>query len=588
MRKILDFKNYSSEAVIIGLVAILTLIYFAVRVPAVTYLPITNCTELQAMNANLSGNYQLSNDIDCSATSGWNAGTGFLPVGSLGAPFTGTLDGNGKKINGLYINRPSVDYIGLFGSITFGVTISNLGIENANIIGHDRVGILVGDSDSSNTVISESYSSGIVNGNQYVGGLVGQSGGQIYDSYSVAGVNGYSNVGGLVGFEQSIIANSYSSGSVTGTSNVGGLVGQISTGTITNSFWDTQTSGQLISAGGTGKTTAEMKTQSTISSVNWNLISIWSIDGITNSGYPFLRPVVVPDTTPPDTAITGSPTNPSSSSSATFTFTSTEANSTFECQLDALSFVPCLTPQNYAGLSSGNHTFSVRAIDQALNTDQTVASFTWVINLNTNMDTDGDGVFDNVDQCPTVAGSVFAGCPFSDITKVTIHIAGDKNPSECGPDSKGKPINECKKPVVGAVIKVFDRENANFINAYGTKKPKKEIFSSIFTSDLGKIAQCTTDSTGTCQVGEDHAGRFIVIAKLTDGVLVVYDGKFKEFKKQIRTDHDDDEDDNDTVTKLNIKYFTITKQIHFTKVIDKNGKVKYNSADVDNSGNLLP
>jgi hypothetical protein len=77
---------------------------------------------------------------------------------------------------------------------------------------------------------------------------------------------------------------------------VGGLVGN-SWGTVSNSFWDIQGSGQATSAGGTGKTTTEMKSIATFSGSGWNIVAvanpgarnasyIWNIvDGQT---YPFL------------------------------------------------------------------------------------------------------------------------------------------------------------------------------------------------------------------------------------------------------------------------------------------------------------
>jgi len=75
---------------------------------------------------------------------------------------------------------------------------------------------------------------------------------------------------------------------VTG-SIVGGLVGYTIVGTVNNSFWDTQTSGQSTSSGGTGKTTAEMKTQSTFLNAGWSP-SIWYMDpgADFNDGYPYL------------------------------------------------------------------------------------------------------------------------------------------------------------------------------------------------------------------------------------------------------------------------------------------------------------
>ncbi|MCC6327391.1 MAG: PxKF domain-containing protein [Acidobacteria bacterium] len=86
------------------------------------------------------------------------------------------------------------------------------------------------------------------------------------------------------------------------------------------------------------------------------------------------------DTAPPDTTITGNPTNPTNSTSAAFTFTSNETPVTFACSLDGSAFTVCTSPQSYAGLALGPHTFQVRATDTAGNTDPTPASYTWVIN----------------------------------------------------------------------------------------------------------------------------------------------------------------------------------------------------------------
>src|SRR5579864_711037 len=60
--------------------------------------------DLQNMANNLSGSYVLGNNIDASATSTWNSGSGFIPVGSSTAPFTGTLNGKGYTVTGLFIS----------------------------------------------------------------------------------------------------------------------------------------------------------------------------------------------------------------------------------------------------------------------------------------------------------------------------------------------------------------------------------------------------------------------------------------------------------------------------------------------------
>jgi hypothetical protein len=83
--------------------------------------------------------------------------------------------------------------------------------------------------------------------------------------------------------------------------------------------------------------------------------------------------------TAPETTILSGPDPSTNQTDATFTFTSDEANATFECQLDGGGFEPCLSPQTYSSLSEGEHTFSVRATDEAGNTDPTPDSRTWTV-----------------------------------------------------------------------------------------------------------------------------------------------------------------------------------------------------------------
>jgi hypothetical protein len=85
------------------------------------------------------------------------------------------------------------------------------------------------------------------------------------------------------------------------------------------------------------------------------------------------------DTTAPNTTITGNPGTATSSTSATFTFTSSQANSTFQCNLDGAGFSPCASPVTYSDLTQGNHNFQVQATDPAGNPDPTPASFSWTV-----------------------------------------------------------------------------------------------------------------------------------------------------------------------------------------------------------------
>jgi parallel beta-helix repeat protein len=146
--------------------------------------------------------------------------------------------------------------------------------------------------------ITSSYSTGSVNaGGWDIGGLVGINWeATIVDCYSTMSVSGNDLVGGLVGENcLGTITNSYSAGNVSGKTFLGGLAGYNREGSFNNCFWDIETSGQTTSAGGTGKTTAEMKYKATFT--NWDFDTVWDIEeGIS---YPFLRAFQVDDTTPP-------------------------------------------------------------------------------------------------------------------------------------------------------------------------------------------------------------------------------------------------------------------------------------------------
>jgi hypothetical protein len=257
---------------------------------------ITTWAELDNVRNNLSGDYILMNDLD-ETTAGYdtyaseaaNAGAGWDPIGTQANPFTGSFDGDGHIISGLFINRPAGSRIGLFGYLNV-ADFENIGMEGVNITGGGSVGGLIGDSFNSN--ITNSYSTGDVIGtNNYIGGLVGNySFGNITNSYSTASVSGLTTIGGLVGnYQFGNIINSYSTGSVSGSSNVGGLVGSNFSGSVTNSFYDSQTSGKSDTGKGTPKTTSEMKTQSTFTNAGWNFVDVWAMGSERNSGYAYLQ-----------------------------------------------------------------------------------------------------------------------------------------------------------------------------------------------------------------------------------------------------------------------------------------------------------
>lgn len=233
-----------------------------------------------------------------------------------GANFAGGLFGiskNSTLTNGFSSGDVTgVQAIGGLIGIANGGSLS-LSYATGSINGQTQTGGLIGKSVNLN--INNVYASGNVTGTTYTGGLIGDlSGGTIDQAFSISNVLGTNYVGGFAGRDVSgAITNAYAGGSVTGTRYVGGFFGSVATSvvkftyslglvaasqnyggysgfgagnTITESFWDTQLSGQATSVHGLGKTTAQMHAASTFA--NWNIGTqggtgeIWRIyDGFT-------------------------------------------------------------------------------------------------------------------------------------------------------------------------------------------------------------------------------------------------------------------------------------------------------------------
>ena len=240
-------------------------------------------------------------DIDATETQLWSCG-GYRPIG-FEEDFTGTYNGQNHVIDGLFIDRQYLNYQGMFGSARDAV-IENVGLTNISYNVNGRIGGLAGFADS--CVINNCFVTGSINGDYSLGGLLGWNNDSVISNcFSTCSINGLEDAGGLVGnnHEGSVI-NSYSCGVVYSDVNAGGLVGS-GGGTVNNCFWDMETSNQATSAGGTGKTTAEMQDVATYTSLAtvgldtpWDFVGnpfddignedYWDIDETTNNGYPFL------------------------------------------------------------------------------------------------------------------------------------------------------------------------------------------------------------------------------------------------------------------------------------------------------------
>ncbi|MCU4752848.1 hypothetical protein OB919_12820 [Halobacteria archaeon AArc-curdl1] len=165
---------------------------------------ISTIDELQCINEHdLDAHYELVSDIDAHGTEYWNDGKGFEPIGPEGhnypntywqspdaidhEPFGGMFDGNGHVIDGLTINRPDENFVGLFGATSY--------TQDFHPVTGDDV-----DPGDGSVIKSIRLTNVSVVGKQHVGGLIGQAGGTVLDARSEGYVEGQEQlVGGLIG-----------------------------------------------------------------------------------------------------------------------------------------------------------------------------------------------------------------------------------------------------------------------------------------------------------------------------------------------------------------------------------------------------
>lgn len=144
-------------------------------------------------------------------------------------------------------------------------------------------------------LIINCYALGNVQGDSSVGGLVGENRnhGIISNSYALGDAWGSNSstfqfgVGGLLGELHigATVEYSYSTGQVTGNPPMGGLIGHNRGGSISVSYWNTQTSNQNTSAGGMGLTTPQMVQQASF--YTWDFTDVWQI--MEGYSYPYLQ-----------------------------------------------------------------------------------------------------------------------------------------------------------------------------------------------------------------------------------------------------------------------------------------------------------
>ena len=192
--------------------------------------------------------------------------------------YTGTFDGGGHSISGLYYYG-SGDYVGLFGFVGIGGRVQNVKVTDSyisNSEGTDRTGGVCG---HNNGTITNCCNTGAVTGSHRVGGVCGGNGGMISNCYNAGAVTGSGTntyVGGVCGYNyDGRITNCCNTGTVTGSGSVGGVCGDNFDGTITSCYWLTGTASTGIGENGGTVANVEVKSAEQFASgeVAWLLNS---------------------------------------------------------------------------------------------------------------------------------------------------------------------------------------------------------------------------------------------------------------------------------------------------------------------------
>ena len=251
---------------------------------------ISSVTDLQNIDNDLTAYYELGGNIDASATSDWNSNAGFAPIGKTAAiAFSGQLDGKGYTVSDLFIDRTGAN--GLFYIVSG--TVKNLALVDIDMTSTGSIGGMC--QENQGTITRCSVAGDMVGGSHTAGFVQWNSTGTITNCYSRVSItgDGGNNIAGFVQFNDGggTCDDCYATGALAnggGGAKEAGFCQLNDGGAITNSFWDTETTGQASSDGGTGKTTAQMKTLATFTAAGWNFITVWYMDGVTNNGYPAL------------------------------------------------------------------------------------------------------------------------------------------------------------------------------------------------------------------------------------------------------------------------------------------------------------
>lgn len=201
---------------------------------------VSTADHLNNIRYHLTAFYLQTEDIDLD-TEPYNEGMGWEPIST----FSGSFNGNGNIIENLFIFRPGISNIGLFGT-TNGANLHKIALVDVDITGGSSTGGLAGELFGASTV-TECSVKGEITGEGNTGGMIGNSryDSTIEDSYTIVTVIGDFPTGGLVGVaghfnDSGNIYRCFTAGHATAVlltnSFVGGIVGSLWNSTLSDSY----------------------------------------------------------------------------------------------------------------------------------------------------------------------------------------------------------------------------------------------------------------------------------------------------------------------------------------------------------------
>ncbi len=181
----------------------------------------------------------------------------WTPIGTDSSKYTGTFDGNGHTISGLYINSTAAN-TGMFGRIGSSAVVKNLTLADSVIRStKNYTGAITGYIDDAASVTNcHTKNSVQVSAAVYTGGITGYQDdtSTLTRCSNAAEVTGANNVGGISGYNWSkssaSLTDSYNRGSVSGSNLVGGICAQIYIGGTVSDVYNLGTVQATDTAGG--------------------------------------------------------------------------------------------------------------------------------------------------------------------------------------------------------------------------------------------------------------------------------------------------------------------------------------------------